>query len=196
MGTANVPCYWELAWNSSFRMGVIWTASKCWGSWTDTEPSGVNSWVQYQGGVGLSGIATSLDGLGGEVHGAGGASVAASLVRPPALGGPDQQQGLQAAAEPLRTSDLPLLPQPGSERSALQFGDWITVAMLMMGDAAGSARGWRLEILREAAALYDRWLTSTPLERIRLYLLYKFNVLKLIYTVGAACGSDAFEVHP
>ena len=123
---------------------------------------------QYQGGVGLSSIATPVDGLGGEVHGAGGASVAASLVRPPGLGGPDQQQGLQAAAEPLRSSDLPLLPQPGSEQSALQFGDWITVATPMIGDVTGSARGWWLEILREAAALYDRWLTSIPLERIRL----------------------------
>jgi hypothetical protein len=51
----------------------------------------------------------------------------------------------------------------------------------MIGDVAGSAHGWWLEILREAAALYDRWLTSTPLERIRLYVLYKLNVLKIIY---------------
>ena len=70
--------------------------------------------------------------------------------------------------EQLRGSDLPLLPQPGSEQSALQFGDWITVVTPMIGDVAGSARGWWSEILREASNLYDRWLTSTPLERIQL----------------------------
>ena len=63
------------------------------------------------------------------------------------LGGPDQQPSLQAAAEPLRSSDLPLLPQHGSEQSTLQFGYWITVATLMIGDVAGSAHGWWFEIL-------------------------------------------------
>ena len=38
----------------------------------------------------------------------------------------------------------------------------------MVGDVAGPARGWWNDILREASNLYDRWLTSTPLERIRL----------------------------
>ena len=100
--------------------------------------------------------------------GGGGTSGAASVVRPPGLGGPDQQQGAASPLEQLRSSDLPLLPQPGSNQSALQFGDWITVVTPMIGDVAGSARGWWSEILREASNLYDRWLTSTPLERIRL----------------------------
>ena len=69
--------------------------------------------------------------------------------------------------EPLRGSELPLLPQPGTEQSALQFGDWITVVTPMIGDVAGSARGWWGDILQDASSLYDRWLTSTPLERIR-----------------------------
>ena len=100
--------------------------------------------------------------------GGGGTSGTTSVVRPPGLGGPDQQQGAASPMEQLRGSDLPLLPQPGSEQSALQFGDWITVVTPMIGDVAGSARGWWSEILREASNLYDRWLTSTPLERIRL----------------------------
>ena len=100
--------------------------------------------------------------------GGGGTSGTTSVVRPPGLGGPDQQQGAVSPMEQLRGSDLPLLPQPGSEQSALQFGDWITVVTPMIGDVAGSARGWWSEILREASNLYDRWLTSTPLERIRL----------------------------
>ena len=100
--------------------------------------------------------------------GGGGTSGTTSVVRPPGLGGPDQQQGAASPMEQLRGSDLPLLPQPGSKQSALQFGDWITVVTPMIGDLAGSARGWWSEILREASNLYDRWLTSTPLERIRL----------------------------
>ena len=100
--------------------------------------------------------------------GGGGTSGTTSVVRPSGLGGPDQQQGAASPMEQLRGSDLPLLPQPGSEQSALQFGDWITVVTPMIGDVAGSARGWWSEILREASNLYDRWLTSTPLERIRL----------------------------
>ena len=100
--------------------------------------------------------------------GGGGTSGTTSVVRPPGLGGPDQQQGAASPMEQLRGSDLPLLPQPGSKQSALQFGDWITVVAPMIGDLAGSARGWWSEILREAPNLYDRWLTSTPLERIRL----------------------------
>ena len=87
-----------------------------------------------------------------------GVPVAASLVTPPGLGGPDQQPSGSGWTS----------PSIGSEQSALQFGDWITVATPMIGDVAGSARGWWLEILREVAALYGRWLTSTPLERIRL----------------------------
>ena len=66
---------------------------------------------------------------------------------PPGLGGPDQQQGAASPMEQLRGSDLPLLPQPGSEQSTLQFGDWITVVTPMIGDVAGSARGWWSEIL-------------------------------------------------
>ena len=100
--------------------------------------------------------------------GGGGTSGTTSVVRPPGLGGPDQQQGGAAPMEQLRGSDLPLLPQPGSEQSALQFGDWITVVTPMIGDVAGSARGWWCEVLMEASNLYDRWLTSTPFKKIRL----------------------------
>ena len=89
---------------------------------------------------------------GGQVGGAGGYGGAAPIM----------------PAEPMRSSDLPLLPQPGTEQSALQFGDWVTVVTPLIGDVATTARGWWNGILRDAAGLYDRWLTSTPLERIRL----------------------------
>ena len=115
-----------------------------------------------------TGPMASLGGGGMDSNVAAGTTGAAPLVMPPGLGGPDQPQGNTTPMEPLRSSDLPLLPQPGTEQSALQFGDWITVVTPMLGDVAGSARGWWNDILREASNLYDRWLTSTPLERIRL----------------------------
>ena len=99
---------------------------------------------------------------------AAGTTGAAPLVMPPGLRWWSGSTSRQHDPEPLRSSDLPLLPQPGTEQSALQFGDWITVVTPMVGDVAGSARGWWNDILREASNLYDRWLTSTPLERIRL----------------------------
>ena len=122
--------------------------------------AGPNGGGQFTGDWNASGPMASFGG--------GGTSGTTSVVRPPGLGGPDQQPGVASPMEQLRGSDLPLLPQPGSEQSALQFGDWITVVTPMIGDVAGSARGWWSEILREASNLYDRWLTSTPLERIRL----------------------------
>ena len=129
---------------------------------------GLHGGGQLPGGLGMSANAGHLGGgLTGPSAG-GGAGGTTSLVRPPGLGGPDLQQGVAQPMEPLRGSELPLLPQPGTEQSALQFGDWITVVTPMIGDVAGSARGWWSDILQDASSLYDRWLTSTPLERIRL----------------------------
>ena len=129
---------------------------------------GLHGGGQLPGGLGMSANAGHLGGglTGPSVGGVAGGTT--SLVRPPGLGGPDLQQGVAQPMEPLRGSELPLLPQPGTEQSALQFGDWITVVTPMIGDVAGSARGWWGDILQDASSLYDRWLTSTPLERIRL----------------------------
>ena len=109
-------------------------------SWTATGPM-----ASFGGGGMNSNVAAGMAGT-------------APLVMPPGLGGPDQPQGHATPMEPLRSSDLPLLPQPGTgtEQSALQFGDWITVVTPMLGDVAGSARGWWNNILREASGLYDR----------------------------------------
>ena len=97
-------------------------------------------------------------------NGSGGAGV---LTRPPGLGGQDQH-GLQASPEVLKSAELPLLLQPGGEQSALQFGDWLTLVAPLVGDISNPAREWWGEVLNETTALYDRWLTSTPSERIRL----------------------------
>ena len=130
--------------------------------------TGVHSGGQIPGSWNAMGPMASFGGRGIDSNVGAGTTGAASLVMPPGLGGPDQPQGSTTPMEPLRSSDLPLLPQTGTEQSALQFGDWITVVTPMLGDVAGSARGWWNDILREASNLYDRWLTSTPLERIRL----------------------------
>ena len=129
---------------------------------------GLHGGGQLPGGLGMSANAGHLGGGMTGPNVGGGAGGPTSLVRPPGLGGPDLQQGVAPPMEPLRGSELPLLPQPGTEQSALQFGDWITVVTPMIGDVAGSARGWWGDILQDASSLYDRWLTSTPLERIRL----------------------------
>ena len=130
--------------------------------------AGLHGGGQLPGGLGMSANAGHLGGGLTGPNAGGGAGGTTSLVRPPGLGGPDLQQGVAPPMEPLRGSELPLLPQPGTEQSALQFGDWITVVTPMIGDVAGSARGWWGDILQDASSLYDRWLTSTPLERIRL----------------------------
>ena len=120
---------------------------------------------QSQHGVGANGLLMNPPGL------SSGLGQSAQQPLHHQVGG--GMSGLGGAAttmqsEPMRSSDLPLLQQPGTEQSALQFGDWITVVTPLVGDVAGHARGWWNGILRESAALYDKWLTSTPLERIRL----------------------------
>lgn len=46
----------------------------------------------------------------------------------------------EVLAETLRHLELPPLPTPGGESSALQFGDWLAIAFPLMSDVASTAR--------------------------------------------------------
>ena len=144
---------------------------------------GLHGCGQLPGGLGMSANAGHLGGgmTGPNVN--GGAGGTTSLVRPPGLGGPDLQQGVAPPMEPLRVlrgSELPLLPQPGTEQSALQFGDWITVVTPMIGDVAGSARGWWGDILQDASACATDGSLQRPW-RGSDFVQQKFNDPRLIY---------------
>ena len=56
----------------------------------------------------------------------------------------------------------------GSEGAALQFGDWLTKATPLMSDLGASSKNWWERSLMVAEDFYERWLESTPLERLRL----------------------------
>ena len=102
-------------------------------------------------------------------NGSGGAGVP---MGPPGLGGQDQQ-GLQASPEVLKSAELPLLPQPGGEQSAGHFGDWLTLVAPLVEDISNSVREWWGEVLNETTALYDRWLT------VRLWKGFDSELLRL-----------------
>ena len=74
----------------------------------------------------------------------------------------------QGASESIRQCDLPPLPQPGTEGSALGFGDWMTIVSPVMSDLSSTAKAWWEESTLAAQSLYEKWLVSTPLEKLRL----------------------------
>ena len=151
---------WSISWTPWRSMDISWTSSSCWTSWrswTNGELTWSCDWLCMVGAeFQVAGIATgpmaSLWRWGhglecGGRHNRGSAIGYASR----AWWSGSTSREHATPMEPLRSSDLPLRPQPGTEQSALQFGDWITVVTPMLGDVAGSARGWWNDILREAS---------------------------------------------
>lgn len=60
------------------------------------------------------------------------------------------------------------LPELASDASPLELGDWLAVCGPVLRDISQvSARWWNLT-LREAQCFYDRWKTSSPLERVQI----------------------------
>eukprot|EP00435_Cladocopium_sp_Y103_P057062 s2541_g19.t1 len=76
--------------------------------------------------------------------------------------------GGQQISESLRHLELPALPVVGSEGAALQFGDWMTMAHPLMSDLGMTAKLWWEKTVAVAEDFYNRWLDSSPLERLRL----------------------------
>lgn len=79
-------------------------------------------------------------------------------------------QKLQAAqlSEALRNLELPALPQLGGEGSALQFGDWVTIATPLMCDISNTAGSWWDGVLSCSEKAYLEWLKATPVQKLRL----------------------------
>eukprot|EP00435_Cladocopium_sp_Y103_P057305 s319_g19.t1 len=100
-------------------------------------------------GHGPAGMATP-PGLDGRLHGG-------------FLGGP--QNGIQ---DSLKSHELPPLPVPGADGASLAFGDWMALAGPQMGDIGLNSRDWWLYVRHQVELLYERWLVSTPVERLRL----------------------------
>ena len=70
--------------------------------------------------------------------------------------------------EAVRSLELPALPSPSSGDASIQFGDWLTVVHPLMSDLSGSAQQWWDQAIKEAELLYDKWLSSSPLMRLRI----------------------------
>ena len=76
--------------------------------------------------------------------------------------------GGESTSESLRTLTLPPLPKAGQDSSSMAFGDWLVMTNPVMRDLGTSASMWWDYVLRSAQESYGRWLTATPLERLRL----------------------------
>ena len=77
--------------------------------------------------------------------------------------------GLLNREETVRSVELPVLQELGeSEVGPLIAGDWITSVTPFMKDLSSSSAAWWDEVLRCAGDLYGRWLSSEPMERLRI----------------------------
>ena len=55
-----------------------------------------------------------------------------------------------------------------TERSALEFGDWMAVITPLMSDLNSTSAAWWAMTLDTAKGYYDQWKVATPLDRLRL----------------------------
>ena len=77
--------------------------------------------------------------------------------------------------ESLRSLELPKIPQ---DCSALDFGDWLAVVGPLMADLSGSSSQWWALVLAAANEAYARWQVSTPLERLRLRVVFPLDIYR------------------
>ena len=77
--------------------------------------------------------------------------------------------------ESLRSLELPKIPQ---DCSALEFGDWLAVVGPLMADLSGSSGQWWALVLTAANEAYARWQVSTPLERLRLRVVFPLDIYR------------------
>ena len=74
--------------------------------------------------------------------------------------GGQRPQG-EALTESLRNLELPKL-------GPVSFGDWMAIVGPLMADISSTSSVWWSSVLRSAEDAYQRWLTATPLQRLRL----------------------------
>ena len=72
-----------------------------------------------------------------------------------------------STTEALRNLELPALPSPNVEGASILFVDWLTMSFPLVADISHSAKAWWEESLSIAQEHYARWLTMTPLDRLR-----------------------------
>ena len=77
--------------------------------------------------------------------------------------------------ESLRSLELPKIHQ---NCSALEFGDWLAVVGPLMADLSGSSSQWWALVLAAANEAYARWQVSTPLERLRLRVVFPLDIYR------------------
>lgn len=58
------------------------------------------------------------------------------------------------------------LPSLASTSTPLDLGDWLTVITPTMNDITPNSHRWWMLTMAESKALYERWKTSTPLDRV------------------------------
>ena len=63
---------------------------------------------------------------------------------------------------------LPQLPEPTIANASLEAGDWLTQVRPLINDVSSSASTWWSAVEQATAAQYQQWLSSTPLEKLKV----------------------------
>ena len=112
----------------------------------------------------------------GENHGIASGNPALDAV----LLGVQQLQALQAqnlsstkkvdAPEQVKTgiAAFPKLAPPNPAGGSLEFQDWLQLIAGLMGDFSDSSQLWWSGVVQVTKDAYDRWVTSSPIERLRV----------------------------
>lgn len=63
---------------------------------------------------------------------------------------------------------LPQLPEAHMQHASLEAGDWLTQVRPLIADVSGSAAEWWARVEKETAQAYQQWLSSTPLDKLKI----------------------------
>ena len=66
------------------------------------------------------------------------------------------------------TAALPMLKAPDPMSGSLDFQDWLELVAGLMGDLSDSSHDWWTAALQVSRDAYERWVKATPLDRIRV----------------------------
>ena len=66
------------------------------------------------------------------------------------------------------TTALPMLKAPDPMSGSLDFQDWLELIAGLMGDLSDSSHDWWTAVLQVSRDAYERWVKATPLDRIRV----------------------------
>ena len=63
---------------------------------------------------------------------------------------------------------LPRLVEPTSKTASLEAGDWLAQLRPLIGDVSSNATSWWDELVNTTMAVYRRWLSSGPLQKLHI----------------------------